>query len=198
MLLCCENPHHRLRWRSRPSPRRFRRGSRTIRLGRCGHANAVKEAETDPTARALTASFSRFGLALYDPKQNGVRHPSPARERTVRLEPRASRAAVPSGPQVGRGLAEIVPMLVPPVRRRDKQYLQLVGSHPCLVCDRTPSHALHGNFLQPRSMGPKVSDEYRAAVCDSPSRTGRLREGAELVDDYQTLTRRRMHSASGK
>lgn len=129
------------------------------------HANAVKEAETDATKRALATFGNRFGLALYDPKQNGVRQPSPARERTVRHEPRALRADERSGAQVERSLAEIAPMLVRPIRRRDKQHLQFVGSQPCLVCGRTPSHAHHVNFLQPRGMGQKASDEFTVPLC---------------------------------
>jgi DNA recombination protein Rad52 len=36
------------------------------------HENALKEAETDATKRALTTFGNQFGLALYDPQQEGV------------------------------------------------------------------------------------------------------------------------------
>jgi DNA recombination protein Rad52 len=40
------------------------------------HELALKSAETDATKRALASFGNPFGLALYDPEQNGVRKPS--------------------------------------------------------------------------------------------------------------------------
>ena len=37
------------------------------------HESALKEAETDAMKRALATFGNRFGLALYDKNQNGVR-----------------------------------------------------------------------------------------------------------------------------
>ena len=66
---------------------RFRAGDVTIVREGCGtgegdastpgeaHEIALKSAETDATKRALTTFGNRFGLALYDRDQNGVRKP---------------------------------------------------------------------------------------------------------------------------
>jgi len=44
------------------------------------HEIAIKSAETDATKRALTTFGNRFGLALYDRDQNGVRKPRGGRQ----------------------------------------------------------------------------------------------------------------------
>jgi hypothetical protein len=43
------------------------------------HELALKSAETDATKRALASFGNVFGLALYDPEQNGVKKPSNAK-----------------------------------------------------------------------------------------------------------------------
>jgi hypothetical protein len=48
---------------------------------------------------------------------------------------------------------------------RDKAHLKFVGSHPCLICERSPSDAHHVRFAQPRAMGRKVSDEFTVPLC---------------------------------
>ena len=40
-----------------------------------------------------------------------------------------------------------------------------VASQPCVLCGRTPSHAHHIRFAQPRAMGAKVSDEFTVPLC---------------------------------
>ena len=52
-----------------------------------------------------------------------------------------------------------------PKRARDPEHLRFVGSLPCLVCGRTPSHAHHLRFAQPRAMSSKVSDEWTVPLC---------------------------------
>ena len=53
----------------------------------------------------------------------------------------------------------------PPRRIRDKAHLRFVGSRPCLVCGRSPSHAHHLRHAQPRALGRKVSDEWVVPLC---------------------------------
>ena len=55
--------------------------------------------------------------------------------------------------------------LATPKRLRDSDHLQFVASQPCIVCGRTPSHAHHIRFAQPRAMGAKVSDEFTVPIC---------------------------------
>ncbi len=52
-----------------------------------------------------------------------------------------------------------------PRRIRDKEHLRYVASQPCLVCGRSPGHAHHIRFSQPRAMGRKVSDEWTVPLC---------------------------------
>ncbi len=52
-----------------------------------------------------------------------------------------------------------------PRRIRDKDHLRYVASQPCLVCGRSPGHAHHIRFAQPRAMGRKVSDEWTVPLC---------------------------------
>ena len=52
-----------------------------------------------------------------------------------------------------------------PRRVRDKEHLRYVASQPCLVCGRSPGHAHHIRFAQPRAMGRKVSDEWTVPLC---------------------------------
>jgi len=40
-----------------------------------------------------------------------------------------------------------------------------VASQPCLVCGRSPGHAHHIRFAQPRATGRKVSDEWTVPLC---------------------------------
>ena len=52
-----------------------------------------------------------------------------------------------------------------PRRVRDKDHLRYVASQPCLVCGRSPGHAHHIRFAQPRAMSRKVSDEWAVPLC---------------------------------
>jgi DNA recombination protein Rad52 len=55
--------------------------------------------------------------------------------------------------------------LANPKRLRDADHLRFVASQPCILCGRTPSHAHHVRFAQPRAMGAKVSDEWTVPLC---------------------------------
>jgi hypothetical protein len=50
-------------------------------------------------------------------------------------------------------------------RLRDKTHLLRVGSLPCLICGRQPSHAHHLRFAQPHGLSQKVSDEFVVPLC---------------------------------
>ena len=52
-----------------------------------------------------------------------------------------------------------------PKRVRSKEHLRFVAQQPCVVCGRTPSHAHHVRFAQPRGLGLKVSDEFTVPLC---------------------------------
>ena len=52
-----------------------------------------------------------------------------------------------------------------PKRIRCKEHLRFVASQPCAICGRTPSHAHHIRYAQPRGLGLKVSDEFTVPLC---------------------------------
>jgi hypothetical protein len=52
-----------------------------------------------------------------------------------------------------------------PRRVRNKEHLRHVAGQPCAVCGRTPSHAHHIRYAQPRGLGLKVSDEFTVPLC---------------------------------
>lgn len=41
----------------------------------------------------------------------------------------------------------------------------MVAAQPCLVCGRSPSHAHHLTFVQPKARGLKTSDEFVVPLC---------------------------------
>jgi ERF superfamily len=51
------------------------------------------------------------------------------------------------------------------VRKRNKAHLAFVAAQPCIVCGRSPCDAHHLKFVQPRSLGRKVSDEFTVPLC---------------------------------
>ena len=52
-----------------------------------------------------------------------------------------------------------------PKRIRSKEHLRFVARQPCLICGRTPSHAHHVRYAQPRGLSLKVSDEFTVPLC---------------------------------
>jgi len=52
-----------------------------------------------------------------------------------------------------------------PKRVRSKEHLRYVASQPCLICGRSPTHAHHIRFAQPRGLAIKVSDEFTVPLC---------------------------------
>ena len=52
-----------------------------------------------------------------------------------------------------------------PRRYRNKAHLRYVAQQPCLVCARKPSDAHHLQFMQPRALGRRVSDEFAVPLC---------------------------------
>lgn len=75
-------------------------------------------------------------------------------------EPRGKQAPAEAPPSENTDVAIIIPR-----RLRDPAHLKYVASLPCLICGRTPSHAHHLRFVQPRSLGSKPSDEWTIPLC---------------------------------
>jgi hypothetical protein len=52
-----------------------------------------------------------------------------------------------------------------PKRVRSKEHLRFVARQPCVICGRTPVHAHHIRYAQPRGLALKVSDEFTVPLC---------------------------------
>ena len=52
-----------------------------------------------------------------------------------------------------------------PKRIRSKEHLRFVAAQPCVICGRTPAHAHHVRYAQPRGLALKVSDEFTVPLC---------------------------------
>jgi hypothetical protein len=52
-----------------------------------------------------------------------------------------------------------------PKRVRSKEHLRFVAQQPCVICGRTPAHAHHIRYAQPRGIALKVSDEFTVPLC---------------------------------
>jgi DNA recombination protein Rad52 len=67
-----------------------------------------------------------------------------------------------------------------PKRIRSKEHLRFVGSQPCLICGRAPSHPHHLRYAQSRGLSLKVSDEFTVPLCaihhDHIHKTGKEKE----------------------
>ncbi len=103
----------------------------------------------------------RAGPSPQSPPPNGHELP-----RTSDVQPPPSLPLRPSkiapGPRIDKSLLRIGTER----RLRDNAHLRFVGSHPCLVCGRRPSHAHHLTFAQKRGLSLKVSDEYTVPLCN--------------------------------
>ena len=52
-----------------------------------------------------------------------------------------------------------------PKRVRSEEHLRFVAQQPCVICGRTPAHAHHVRYAQPRGLSLKVSDEFTVPLC---------------------------------
>jgi hypothetical protein len=67
-----------------------------------------------------------------------------------------------------------------PRRYRNKEHLRFVAKQPCLLCGRKPSDPHHLQFVQPRALGRKASDEFAVPLCRTHHRAAH-RAGDERV-----------------
>ena len=89
----------------------------------------------------------------------------PAAEQSAPPTPNGS-SPVAADSQFGPGKIQKSELTISELRRhRDKAHLKFVASHPCLICERSPSDAHHVRFAQARAMGRKVSDEFTVPLC---------------------------------
>ena len=153
------------------------------------HERAVKMAETDATKRALSTFGNAFGLQLYVAPLGSPSSPDGRSPRSAsRGEPHEGNGSDAIGEvvarvrQIERGLdrpdinQDVSPRetghvdksvlaISEPKRLRSPQHLAQVGKLPCSVCGRTPAHAHHLTFMQPKALARKVSDEFTVPLC---------------------------------
>ena len=119
-------------------------------------STAVETIADDPSA--VAASVTNKGVAI--PAKGGDISASATAHDGVAAPTMRSDISVPS-----RDIDKSTLPLGAPKRLRDREHLLFVGSLPCLVCGRSPAHAHHLRFAQPRAMGSKVSDEWTVPLC---------------------------------
>ena len=57
-------------------------------------------------------------------------------------------------------------LAIPEIKRiRSKEHLRFVARQPCVICGRTPAHAHHVRYAQPKGVALKVSDEFTVPLC---------------------------------
>jgi DNA recombination protein Rad52 len=93
-----------------------------------------------------------------------------ARRLTNGAPPTASESALSGqdpqpSPSLPARIDKSVLTISEPKRIRSKEHLRFVAQRPCLVCGRTPSHAHHVRYAQPRGLSLKVSDEFTVPLC---------------------------------
>jgi Rad52/22 family double-strand break repair protein len=98
----------------------------------------------DTSAQDLVAHLRTCAVALAVPKGN------PAKGEEVLPRPKIDKSV----------------LTISESRRiRSKEHLLLVASKCCVICGRTPSHAHHVRYAQPRGVSLKVSDEFTVPLC---------------------------------
>jgi Rad52/22 family double-strand break repair protein len=106
---------------------------------------------TGERAEALVAHFKQCAANLAK-----WASPSPSEQTTV-----SSTANGREHPTIDKSALT----LSEPRRIRSKEHLRFVARQPCLICGRSPSHAHHVRYAQPRGLALKVSDEFTVPLC---------------------------------
>ena len=105
--------------------------------------------------------------------QNLVAH---LKSRAIALAKQGGEPAPKGLPQTQNGSRPKVDksvLAIPELKRvRSKEHLRFVATQPCLICGRTPAHAHHIRYAQPRGVALKVSDEF--TVPYAPSITAKI------------------------
>jgi hypothetical protein len=118
---------------------------------------AIKKHPTPSTPRGLIAEnlvahLKRRAIAL---GRSGVQ---PASATGTNAEPRPK---IDTHPKIDKSVLTISE----PKRIRSKEHLRFVAQQPCVICGRTPAHAHHIRYAQPKGIALKVSDEFAVPLC---------------------------------
>jgi hypothetical protein len=90
------------------------------------------------------------------------------KSRAIALAKQASQASVSATEGQNENYRRVDKSLLTiaePKRIRSKEHLRFVARQPCVICGRTPSHAHHIRYAQPKGLALKVSDEFTIPLC---------------------------------
>jgi hypothetical protein len=157
-----------------------------LRLTELGDSlSSPSEAGQDPKESSEPPGRAELMAALRASVDFGVAKEAagalPADRRRRKRRHREQAASSPSQPSAPPQLSppEVAPVnnalvwhvdksalpLSEPRRYRDRAHLEFVASQPCLLCGRQPCDAHHLKFMQPRTLGRRVSDEFAVPLC---------------------------------
>ncbi len=124
------------------------------------------------TVRALNYTLKQMGKLNSDLAKNLVNHLKNCATALVKPSSDSAQAGTKEAPSEGsistvpqNGIDKSALLIGKPKRHRSKEHLKFVASQPCLICGRTPSHAHHVRYAQPKGLALKVSDEFTVPLC---------------------------------
>jgi hypothetical protein len=128
----------------------------------CGDEAALWAQRTLPAKNTLTAADAqqveeafRARLMTFDTLAQPTEEPAPL-----------STPALPAATRVRAAVIDKSRLALPEPRRlRDREHVRALTKLPCLICGRCPSDPHHLRFVQPRSLGRRVSDEFTVPLC---------------------------------
>jgi hypothetical protein len=138
--------------------------------------------EALPLKNTLTATDARLVETAFALKQSAFSLGNAPESSPQNLRPTTAAAVTAAGPDappaaepLGMGgsadgheatrIDKSVLALSTPRRYRNKEHLRSVAQQPCLLCGRKPSDPHHLQFVQPRALGRKASDEFAVPLC---------------------------------
>jgi hypothetical protein len=129
---------------------------------------------TEPPGRAEVMAALRASVELGAAKEAPLppkrrRRKRRPQEQVPTTPPQSTAPPLPDLPPVNNAVPWHVDKsalpLSEPRRYRDRAHLEFVASQPCLLCGRQPCDAHHLKFMQPRTLGRRVSDEFAVPLC---------------------------------
>ena len=138
--------------------------------------------EALPLKNTLTATDARLVETAFALKQSAFSLGNAPEPSPRNLPPTTVAAVTPAGPDAAPAAGSLgitgsadghevtridksVLTLSTPRRFRNKEHLRYVAQQPCLLCARKPSDPHHLQFVQPRALGRKASDEFAVPLC---------------------------------
>ena len=129
----------------------------------CGRFR-LTAADAQRLEEAFQAKLAGVAAAVSPPPQVSARGGAPASS----APPLARPSRSPRQPKFrsrSPGIDKTILALREPRWVRDRDHVQYVAKHPCLICGRQPCDAHHLRFSQSRAIGRKVSDEFTVPLC---------------------------------